>query len=573
MQRLRAAVVRVHPAVVAAWAVAVVVLVPLAAAVVASWGRSWLPAGDWAMIELATADTGTSNTRLLGPYSRFGWSHPGPMLFWLLAVPYRLGGSASWTLMTTAAVVNLAAVAGTLVFAWRRGGVVLTALVALALGAVVAAVKTGMPADPWNPWITVFPTALLVMLVVSVFNGDRVALPLAVVVGSFVAQSHVGYGPLVAALWITGVVGAWRHGVVTRRWLLWGGVLPLVVLWLPPAVDQLFGRGNLVRLLTGVGGTDEPVGLTGALQVAARQLAWGGPWMGGAEPKNPYTGSVDGRPVAALAMPVLVFVAAAGVAAWRRCHDAVRLQIVVGVAVVVGTLAVSRITGFTFDYLLRWWWPLAALWWASAGWSLWQAVFAPGSGTADRADGATGGTAEVLRGNGSARRTVVAQTLLVVLALVVLVPQSWTTAGDTYRYVNTGDAFQTVVASASSAVDTALGGVDGEVELHMSGYGGGWVGDAVGLHLEQAGWDVVVARNDLNVAKWGWGRSVDVDEMRWRERTDRPGDGGRPAVWVVDDPMKSPPIDLTDPRVTMVFSGDFGDDEIPAGSVQVYVAR
>jgi hypothetical protein len=57
--------------------------------------------------------------------------------------------------------------------------------------------------------------------------------------------------------------------------------------------------------------------------------------------------------------------------------------------------------------------------------------------------------------------------------------------------------------------------------------------------------------------------------MSWRRRIDRPPEDARPGVWVVVDPMVRAPIDVTDERVTLVFS----DDDAFDGSVRVYVAR
>ena len=53
----------------------------------------WLSSSDWAAIELRTRDVGTWRTPLVGPYSRYGWNHPGPLLFYVLAVPYRMLGA------------------------------------------------------------------------------------------------------------------------------------------------------------------------------------------------------------------------------------------------------------------------------------------------------------------------------------------------------------------------------------------------------------------------------------------------------------------------------------------------
>src|SRR4051812_10274423 len=72
-----------------------VTLVPLVVAFVALFtGRRGriVPWGDTALLELTVRDVG-AHVPLLGPYSRYHWHHPGPLLFDWLAVPYRVLGS------------------------------------------------------------------------------------------------------------------------------------------------------------------------------------------------------------------------------------------------------------------------------------------------------------------------------------------------------------------------------------------------------------------------------------------------------------------------------------------------
>src|SRR6266566_7457995 len=69
------------------------VLAPFVVGLVRVLFLRWTPAGDWALLELRTRSVGGAHTPLLGPYSRFGWNHPAPALFLVLAVPYRLLGS------------------------------------------------------------------------------------------------------------------------------------------------------------------------------------------------------------------------------------------------------------------------------------------------------------------------------------------------------------------------------------------------------------------------------------------------------------------------------------------------
>src|SRR5687767_5787442 len=48
-----------------------------------------LLAGDGAALELGTLHA-AAGTQLLGPYSRFGWNHPGPAFFYLALPIYEL---------------------------------------------------------------------------------------------------------------------------------------------------------------------------------------------------------------------------------------------------------------------------------------------------------------------------------------------------------------------------------------------------------------------------------------------------------------------------------------------------
>jgi len=50
------------------------------------------PGGDIALIELRTRDVGP-HTPLLGSYGRYGFSQPGALWFYALALPYRVLGS------------------------------------------------------------------------------------------------------------------------------------------------------------------------------------------------------------------------------------------------------------------------------------------------------------------------------------------------------------------------------------------------------------------------------------------------------------------------------------------------
>src|SRR5256885_896506 len=66
----------------------VLVLVPLVVTLIALIGTHWHPSSDDAIEVLRIRDVGGRHTPLTGAPSRFGWDHPGPSLFWILA-PFR----------------------------------------------------------------------------------------------------------------------------------------------------------------------------------------------------------------------------------------------------------------------------------------------------------------------------------------------------------------------------------------------------------------------------------------------------------------------------------------------------
>ena len=99
----------------------VATLAPTIVAALSLLGRHWHPAADLAIQVLQIDDVGGRHTPLTGAHSRYGWDHPGPLLFWLLAPFDWLFGTTG--ILVGVAVLNAAAIVGALVVARRRGGV------------------------------------------------------------------------------------------------------------------------------------------------------------------------------------------------------------------------------------------------------------------------------------------------------------------------------------------------------------------------------------------------------------------------------------------------------------------
>src|SRR3954453_3313489 len=162
----------------AGWILAAVVLGPFVAFPAGALVTAIHSGGDVALTEISVRDVGGAHTPLFGVYSRYGWHHPGPLLFYVLAVPYRLLGTDGSALAGGAVLVNALAVGGSAWVLWRRGR-----LGGLVVGGLVLAVLlhslggTVLP-TPWNPLITILPLLLFVLAVWSVVCGDVWILPI-----------------------------------------------------------------------------------------------------------------------------------------------------------------------------------------------------------------------------------------------------------------------------------------------------------------------------------------------------------------------------------------------------------
>ena len=187
-------------------AVVTLALVALVRLLIAASAVDWLPVGDHVAMKLRALDVGTSETPLVGVYSRFGWNHPGPMLFYALAGPLRLSGLADNSMLFTAIAINLGAMAAALWMAARVRRDTL-ALTALFLALLCLGLNLGTLADPWNPYVILLPMFAAIIAAWRITAGDRVAGIVLVVAGSFAVQSHLGSAPVMLAVTACGLLG------------------------------------------------------------------------------------------------------------------------------------------------------------------------------------------------------------------------------------------------------------------------------------------------------------------------------------------------------------------------------
>ena len=215
--------------------------------------RHYTNGSDWASIEMRTRDVFSVDPPVVGAYSRMGWSHPGPLLFYLLAVPYRLFGQDANAMQLGAILVNVVVIALIVWLLSRRGRAPLVA------GSVaIAATMWGLPADSlgdtWNATLAVLPFFLTIVACWSCACGDRAAPIVGAGAYAVAAQAHVGFafvaGPLVVATVLYVLFTPNLRQRLARR-LVWAAAL-IAVLSLPLLVDTLRDwPGNLPASLDG----------------------------------------------------------------------------------------------------------------------------------------------------------------------------------------------------------------------------------------------------------------------------------------------------------------------------------
>lgn len=360
----------------------------------ASGSHVYLP-GDLALIELHT-EQALHWHQLLGPFDRFGWNHPGPSYYYLLAVPYRLLGSGATSLFFGATLINALAAIGTVAVIRRHGGAVHALWCAVCLGVLTVQLAPGGAANitpsegvlgavvsPWNPTVVIFPLVLFVVLCAVAPAGSPLPLLGALIVGSFIVQTDIAATVVVMAVFTVSAVitvatvSRHRHrhrhryrqagrpvpeslsGQQIRRrgWWMIAGIAVLVLMWLPPLIEQLTrSPGNLTLIYRFF--TSPHVGPD------VRNALWSIVSVDGmvvTGPSHVMNGLLGGPPVhePGVALATTIAVLAAGVAAVligtvRRWWFPVALGGLSIVGFGSAVLAGMKVVGFFFGYLVVW---------------------------------------------------------------------------------------------------------------------------------------------------------------------------------------------------------------------------
>jgi hypothetical protein len=332
--------------------------------------------GDQPLLAMRVVDTlGFHATT--GPYSRFGWSHPGPAMFYLLAPVYAVLGRNPRAFFVGSLLLNGACAVATVAVVRRMAGEWASRWVAALLCLFVLAGGITLFESFWNPYLEAGPLLLALVLAAAACTGSPLSLLGLLLAGSYAVQTDVGTAPVVLAIGVLGGAGfvvtrvrrwrwqrqqstraeAWRPSVAA---IVAGavGLVALVVMWMPPLSQQLHGHpGNITAMLHFfehpprhvTGGSHHSFGQALAAMATTTSAV---PYGGDAAAHTITTTNVAHNVL--LAVSMVVAVAAAVVALWRRRLFLFGLACTTLVTVPVAIYSATRIVGPVFPYLLSW---------------------------------------------------------------------------------------------------------------------------------------------------------------------------------------------------------------------------
>lgn len=334
-------------------------LVVVAVVVSAARGTSpMFPVSDEAMTEIYTLHALHGN-QFTGPYSRFGWHHPGPAYFYFLAPFYVASGRLTAGLNAGALVSNLLTMAIT---GWalgrRRQYAALTCL------AILTALYVGrldeMVASAWTAHVAVLALVAVTVTAAAVAAGDYALLPVMLAVGSFAVQTHLAVGPAVAvaSLVAAGALFARMRTHpeerVTLRRSMAAAAIVVGTLWALPTAEALSNRGgNVAVLLEFFENSDAGVSVLRATMTWADSLtaiARLNLEIPRGQPFRPFGGLLTGA-LAALEVGVLGGII---ISTWRRRQFSFWLASLGLLTSTAALLAVARIPEEIADHQVFW---------------------------------------------------------------------------------------------------------------------------------------------------------------------------------------------------------------------------
>jgi len=246
--------------------------VPFVYAAVRLVQQGWRPVADAAAIALRSWDVLTAHGPLVGQATRLaqGVYDPGPLQYWLLALPVHLDpshglvwGGALWCMLAASLTIEAAWSVAAETGAVLASGIIL-ATVAWMPGIALQSF--------WNPWFGVMFLFAALAAGWAVMSGRRGWWPVLVITASVAAQAHLMFAIVSAALVVVALAVGLADSARTRAGYRWAvaGLVAGAACWAAPVVQQLTGQsGNLTALIHSEAAAGHKTGLAFGLKALA----------------------------------------------------------------------------------------------------------------------------------------------------------------------------------------------------------------------------------------------------------------------------------------------------------------
>ena len=215
------------------------------------FGASTVVHGDLALISW-DVERASRAALLVGPYSRFGWHHPGPLLAYWLAPFWWAAGRHLGGLTVGVAVLSAAACSAGVIAMGRAGGRRAAWLTAALLPLLVWRIGLDLFREPWNPDVALLALVTTGVFGAAVIAGRRWWLPAMALAASLAVQTHLGGLVAAAGMVLAATALAAHQCRHDRRALLGPAVAAIAVgclCWAVPAYEQASAHGgNLSRI-------------------------------------------------------------------------------------------------------------------------------------------------------------------------------------------------------------------------------------------------------------------------------------------------------------------------------------
>jgi len=209
-------------------------------------------------------------TEYLGPYSRFGFFHPGPISFYYLAfaepflrfVPTLFGRYLVAQLLLNSLWLCVVANVGRRIWGKPYLWFLLWFLIPLQM-VFLAGGSPILLSSIWGPTVVIIPVAVFVLCASQIFWGDLTLLPVAALAAVFAVHNHLATVVVVVPLSIF-VTVSWIYKLKSKGYL--SGFIPrgrgktvllsltfavIVITSFPPVYEEISGSaGNISRIIS-----------------------------------------------------------------------------------------------------------------------------------------------------------------------------------------------------------------------------------------------------------------------------------------------------------------------------------